>query len=689
MSTVTSSLIGRIVDDRYRVERLLARGGMASVFAATDLRLDRSVALKVMRPDLAADDAFVRRFRREARSAAGLSHPHVVGVFDQGEDDGLVFLAMELIEGRTLRDLIAQEAPLSVREAVALIDPVLAALQAAHDARVVHRDIKPENVLLGPGGVVKVADFGLARAIGVGNATSRSNDHTWGTAAYLAPEQVEHGQADARSDVYAAALVLYELLTGSKAFPGESPLQVAYQHVHGQLPRAADLVPSVPAEVDALIQRAGATDPAERPADAGQLRSALQEAISQLSEEELGPVPHGAARPGVPGTAEDDDPLGDWSDWGDAGDAAAHIPDAAPEHTAPIRPDATQRVPISAPPALGHYARTTGNRPVRPKRDRTDPIPIGRGSGAPRGVGPGPRRRRRTLPWVLGVLLAVISVGGAGAAWYYTVGPGVHSEVPAVTGRSAEQARSAIEALSLRVVLVQEYSETIGADQVIGQEPGAGTSLRHGAEVRVTVSQGPERYEVPAVLGRTEADARRLIEDANLGWANPATSHDPEVPVGQVISVTPEVGSPQPPESTIRVTISLGPEPIDVPSVIGVAEADARATLEQADLGVDVLPDAIYHADVPAGHVAIQSPADGTLLPSETVTLTLSAGPEPVEVPSVFGWSYTRAVEELEELGFVVDREDVAGGLLGLVRDQSVEAGSMLTPGSVIVLSVV
>ncbi|MBA2695141.1 MAG: serine/threonine protein kinase, partial [Actinobacteria bacterium] len=218
--------IDRVIDGRYRVEVHLAEGGMASVYRATDLRLDRPVALKVMRPDLARDADFVSRFRREAQAAARLSHPHVVSVFDQGEDDDVVFLAMELVEGDTLRDVVATQAPLSVRRATEIVDEILQALSAAHRAGIAHRDIKPENVLMSATGTVKVADFGLARAITAGSM-SRTSDLLWGTAAYLSPEQVEHGRSDERTDVYAVGLLLYELLTGVKAFPGQSPIQVA------------------------------------------------------------------------------------------------------------------------------------------------------------------------------------------------------------------------------------------------------------------------------------------------------------------------------------------------------------------------------------------------------------------------------------------------------------------------------
>lgn len=708
MSATSTELLGRIVDRRYRIERVVARGGMATVYAAADLRLHRTVALKVMRPDLARDTAFIDRFRREARAAARLSHPNVVGVFDQGEDgDDIVFLAMELVPGRTLREVIAEEAPLSVREAVALLDPVLAALAAAHESGLVHRDVKPENVLVGAAGTIKVADFGLARAVGSGHSTVISNDHTWGTAAYLSPEQVEHDSADARSDVYSAALLLYELLTGAKAFPGDSPIQVAYQHVHGQVPRAADLVPSVPAEMDALIQWAAATDRGTRPADAGEMRTALLAAVSQLSEEELsGRAPRDPAGDADATALLDRDGTrterGAPQSPGSVGPRRDSTPDdqeALTEATRPIRPERTRMVPRTTTHP-GQYARTTGNRSAKAAKDtsgatRDSRRRSGRGPGAVDRTDPIPtavgrrRRRRRVAGWVLGVLLALISVTGATAAWYFTVGPGVHSTTPDLLDLPSAQARAELEALQLRPALLEDYSETVTADRVVSQDPAPGTDLRHGSDVVVVISLGPERYEVPALVNRTEQDARLLVEDANLEWGDPQTDYSEAIPEGQVISVEPEVGSPQPPGTEVVATLSSGPRPIDVPSVVGDTEEQARQTITGAGLTMVVAPDRVNHASIPAGSVVSQDPADGTLTAGGQITVTISDGPELVEVPNVFASRYDTAAEELEELGLVVEREDISGGVLGVVRSQSIGSGELVPVGTVIVLSVV
>ncbi|QGN59410.1 protein kinase [Nostocoides sp. HKS02] len=294
---MTESLLGRVFDGRYRVQSHIADGGMASVYLALDTRLDRDVALKILRRDLAQDDAFVSRFRREARSAARLSHPNVVSVFDQGEDEGHMFLAMEYVPGQTLREVMRAEGPLTPRAALDIMGPVLQALSAAHRAGIIHRDVKPENIILREDdGTVKVADFGLARAVTT-QTTASQTGVLLGTVAYLSPEQVERGIADARSDVYAAGLILFEMLTGSKAFTGETPIHIAYQHVHGSVPAPSSRVTSVPTELDALVALATARDPDHRPTDAGDFLAEVRRSRAMLTATELDRRPEGPATP--------------------------------------------------------------------------------------------------------------------------------------------------------------------------------------------------------------------------------------------------------------------------------------------------------------------------------------------------------------------------------------------------------
>jgi eukaryotic-like serine/threonine-protein kinase len=650
VSTATPPAIDRVVDGRYRVDAHLAEGGMASVYRAHDLRLDRPVALKVMRPDLARDADFVTRFRREARASARLSHPHVVSVFDQGEDDDIVFLAMELVEGRTLREVIAAEAPLTTRRATEIVDQVLQALSAAHRAGIVHRDIKPENVLVSSHGPAKVADFGLARAVTAGT-TSRTTDLLWGTAAYLSPEQVEHGRSDERTDVYAVGLLLFELLTGVKAFAGESPVQVAFQHVHGEVARASDLVSTVPAEMDALVRHATATSPQQRPADAGELRRELHRAVSQLSDAELDATPRTAPQ-----------------------ERTERI-DLRADATRPVH-HATAVVPVQTPRREGTYARTTGNRaPAAPA-----PPPAGRDARAG-----GPRRRLGAL---LTVLLLLIGVGGAATAWYFSAGPGIHSPVPTLVGLSQGQAVQALQSEDLGAEVVQDYSETVPADTVLAASEEPGTSVRHGTVVTLTVSQGPERYAVPAVVGGTLEQAQAALEEANLALGETTERFDEAVPAGQVMSAEPAAGEPLPPGTSVDLVVSAGREPVEVPQVRGATEDEARATLEDAGFVVQVEAERVTDDEVPEGSVSAQTPSEGTAFRGDTVTLTISEGPELVTVPRLIGMSWPEAESLLGDLGLEVVREEIAGGFFDTVRFQSIDEDEEVPVGTEIVLTV-
>ncbi|HEY9368266.1 protein kinase domain-containing protein, partial [Streptomyces sp.] len=296
-TTLQDPLVGQLLDGRYRVDGRIAVGGMATVYRAVDTRLDRVLALKVMHPELATDASFVERFIREAKSVARLSHPNVVGVFDQGADGAYVYLAMEYVAGCTLRDVLRERGALQPRAALDVLEPVLAALGAAHRAGFVHRDMKPENVLIGDDGRVKVADFGLVRAIGSATNTTGT---VLGTVSYLAPEQIEHGTADTRADVYACGVVLYEMLTGGKPHTGDTPAQVLYRHLNTDVPAPSAAVPGLALDMDELVASATARNPEVRPHDAVALLAQTREARAALTDEQLDLVPPGARTEGVP-----------------------------------------------------------------------------------------------------------------------------------------------------------------------------------------------------------------------------------------------------------------------------------------------------------------------------------------------------------------------------------------------------
>ncbi|GGK69446.1 Stk1 family PASTA domain-containing Ser/Thr kinase [Ornithinimicrobium pekingense] len=674
MSAPTNPVIDRVVDGRYQVEAELARGGMATVYRARDLRLDRPVALKVMREDLARDDTFVRRFVHEARVAARLQHPHIVSVYDQGEDDGVVFLAMELVEGSTLRDVISRRAPLSARDALTLLVPVVEALATAHAAGLVHRDVKPENVLLSRrGGAVKVTDFGLARLEGNPHVTT---EMLWGTAAYLAPEQVETGSSDARTDVYAAALLFFELLAARKAFPGDDPLRVAYEHVHGGVPHVRELVPTVPPAVEDLILRAAATEPADRPADAAELLDELRHLERSLTAAELDSVPQVRDHPDhtVPVYVDGAHPDRTQVVRHDRGrpprghGTGRSRPGPSATRQIPVRRDGIPAASTARPSGDARFARTSGNRTPAPRPRRRS------GSGA---------------AWVLSLLLVLLAAAGGYGFWYLTQGPAVHSAMPTVVGLTEQQARTALDAEELDPVVVLAYSEEVPTNVVVSADAEPGTELRHGTDVELVVSRGPERYAVPTLRGATAEEARSALEEVNLALGATTQEYDETVPAGQVLSSSPAAGEQLPPGTSVSVVLSRGQAPVDVPDVTGRTQQEASALLTSAGLTVQVAPEQVFDDEVPAGSVVTQSPGPSSVARGTPVTLTVSKGPETVAVPDVVGRQFRSAEEELVGLGLTVKREDIAGGFFETVREQSVEAGTQVPRGTEVVLRVV
>jgi beta-lactam-binding protein with PASTA domain/tRNA A-37 threonylcarbamoyl transferase component Bud32 len=613
------SLIDRVLDGRYRVLWHLADGGMATVYVALDQRLDREVALKVMRADLAKDESFVSRFRREARSAAKLSHPNVVAVYDQGEDDGEVFLAMELVNGLTLRQVMQAEGPLTPRAALDIIDPVLQALGAAHSAGLIHRDVKPENVILRDDGAVKVADFGLARAIATGTLATQTGV-LLGTVAYLSPEQVERGIADARSDVYAAGLLLFEMLTGSKAFIGDSPIHVAYQHVHSDVPVPSSRVRTVPAGLDRLVARASARDPDNRPRDANELLAEVRRSRQALSSTDLDLRPGGASG------------------------AAANLTIALPR---------TEVVPAVEAP--------TG------ARSRTPLLAAG-----------------RLRSWAV-ALLALILVAGAAAWWFFAAAT---TAVPRVAGSTTIVAERALTQAHLDALVVSSFDETVKPGVVIATDPPAERDVHRGTTVTLTVSKGPERYRVPKVVGRTQAEAEQRLTDARLTLGKVGQAFSETVPQGQVISTSPAEGTSVKRATSVALVTSKGRQPIQLQSWAGKPADQAVKALTGAKLKVDATRQD-FSDTVPNGSVISQSPATGTLFQGDQVTLVVSKGPQTVAVPEVIGKQEEEATSILKGLGFQVKIERAFGGFFGTVRLQSIDPGTKAPKGATITLTVV
>ncbi|UUU34534.1 Stk1 family PASTA domain-containing Ser/Thr kinase [Streptomyces sp. CA-210063] len=636
-TTLQDPLVGRVLDGRYRVEARIAVGGMATVYRTVDTRLDRVLALKVMHPTLAADRTFVERFIREAKSVARLSHPNVVGVYDQGTDGSYVYLAMEYVAGCTLRDVLRERGALQPRAALDILEPVLAALGAAHRAGFVHRDMKPENVLIGDDGRVKVADFGLVRAVDTVTSTTGA---VLGTVSYLAPEQLEHGTTDTRVDVYACGVMLYEMLTGGKPHSGDSPAQVLYHALHDDVPPPSAAVPGLPYALDVLVASATARNPELRPYDAVALLAQTLEARAGLSGEQLDAVPPQATAGG----------------HDNAEDRTSVIPRSL---------SVSRSAPVDADQQLNRTSRFE-SPPPPPRRTRNAPAP-----------------RRGLLAIVVAVLL-VLGVGGG--VWY--INSGQFTEVPAVLRQSQADAEKRLAAAGLDVDVQRAFSDTVKRGKVISTDPAPGERIRDNDIVTVTISKGPETVKVPDLKGYRLDLAKTRLKDDGLEPGVVTREFSDEVIRGQVISTEPGSGIEVSSGSAVRLVVSRG-APVEMPELSGASVEDATAELEEAGLKVKIASKQV-NSEFEKGLVAEQSPVAGKQVGTgDTVTLTISKGPVMVEVPDVVGDSVDEATQKLKAAGFEVEEDR---GLLGLfgdeVKGQSVDGGDTAAKGSTITIEI-
>jgi serine/threonine-protein kinase len=621
---------------------------MATVYEATDLRLDRTVAVKVMHEGLADDEEFVRRFQREARSAARLAHHNVVAVFDTGEDAGTLFLVMEYVPGLTLRDLIRKESPMSPGKALAVIDPVLAALSAAHDAGILHRDVKPENVLLADDGRVKVADFGLARAINAETTHTATGGVLIGTVSYLSPELVVDNRADARADVYAAGVIIYEMLTGRKPHQADSPIQVAYKHVHEDVPAPSATVPGIPPYVDALVARATARDAALRPADARVLLHQVRRVRQALDQ----------------GVVHDPDLVADLTPTGPiarrtpTGELPAQI--IEPQELVDLVYDQEHDAP-----------RGGGTEPALVRR--TPPPP------------PPPQRSRRGVVWL--VLVLLLAVVAALAGWYFGIAR--YTATPGVIDLSRTAAVSKLHQAGLGMKVERStYSETVRKGFVVSTDPAPGDRVRKEGTVGAVISLGPERHRVPDLRGRTLDDAQQGLQDARLSYGREVERYDDHVAKGAVITTDPPPGTSLRRDTAVDVVVSKGPRPIPVPDLTGKPSGAAVKRLDH--LGFKVTTSSVNSDTVPQGRVVSQTPRSGTGTKGEVVTLVVSKGPVTVQVPNVRGMGLRAATDRLEALGFKVKVQHASlfvGVMYVVGSDPS--GGTMARKGSTVVVSIV
>lgn len=651
----TDPLIGRLIDQRYRVTRRLARGGMATVYVAQDERLERPVALKVMHPHLAESDDFVERFHREARAAARIVHPGVVSVFDQGVVSGQGFLVMELIDGTNLRALLNAQGAFTIPQALRYTTDILEALRAAHRMGVIHRDIKPENILVPTDGPAKVADFGLARAVSEGSTSATGN--MLGTVAYIAPEIVLTTEANARSDLYSVGIMLYEMLTGAVPWADESPLQIASHHVSEDVPSPSATLPWIPREIDDLVAALTARNPANRCADASDALDLVARAAASI------PFDIANRRAEV---AREDSRSGS---------------EATALNTEVMPTQLTQAMPVPAATAV-----TTAT--ALPTATAVTTVHTSTPTETPSaGELPAKMSTRAILLAVIAFLLIVAASFG-GSWWWTEYGPGSYLTMPTTTGRDLADVQADLGAIGLASSVEEEFSDDVQSGIVTHSDPDGGSSVHKSTNVQLYVSKGIDMKDVPNVVGKGQDEASRTLADAGLALGAVTDAYSEEVPPGQVISQSVAAGTSLAHDSTVDVVLSKGREPRTVPTLTGKGASAAKSSIEA--LGLVASPTEAYSDTVPEGQVISQQTREGsTVYRGDSVSYTVSKGPEMVTVPDVVGLQRQEAHDKLEGAGFTVQEDLILGGFFNTVRSSDPAGGSKVKKGSTVTISIV
>ncbi len=644
-------LVGRLLDGRYAVTARIAHGGMATVYQATDTRLDREVALKVMHAELARDEEFVRRFIGEARSVARLSHQNVVAVFDQGADGPFLYLAMEYVPGRTLKEVLRDRGRFSPAAALEIMTGVLDGLAAAHASGIVHRDIKPENVLLTADGRIKVADFGLARAQSAAGHTRTGL--LIGTPSYVPPEQVTGGRTGPGGDVYSAGVMLFELLTGRLPFTGDTPLSVAYQHVNTDIPAPSTLVSGIPAAVDQLVLAATSRDPARRPADAGGFLRAVRRVRGGLASSS---GLTGVLGAGVQGLAE--------APWLDLDTPAATngwwarnaTPPPASMHDTGLSSTGLSRTSQAGPDPLGTGPSGMGqfrgggredSHTLVVDREDGDRYRGGRYRGGRYRGGREPFLSRWLFSPRLLIVVVIIALGvGLGlGGWWLTSGR--FTQVPSVSGDSVTQATAVLTADSFTVKQgARVHSDTVPSGSVTSTSPAGRVSK--GSTITILVSDGPFTSVVPEVQNETLTAAQAALQRVHLVSTTEKVGSN--APVGTVIGTNPPAGTTWPQTKTVTILVAGSPP---LPNFVGMTYQTAQQWASQHDVNLQQQPDT--NSQQPQGTITGQQPAAGvTFQPGQTVVVNVSNGPAIVAVPNPDGLSVQQATQELQAAGFQV-----------------------------------
>ena len=630
-----SDLTGEFIDGRYQLLRQVANGGMASIYEAIDTRLDRKVAVKIMHPHLAQDEAFVSRFIKEAKAAAALSHPNIVAVQDQGWNQSgvpAVFLVMELIEGHTLREYLNERGRFEVKDAINYLTPILSALAAAHVLGIVHRDIKPENILISKEGRIKIADFGLARGEIIGSTMTAESSVILGSVSYLSPEQVQRGIADSRSDVYAAGIIAYEMLTGEKPFSADSPIQIAYMHVNEEIPRLRSKRKDIPQTLDDLIASSTAKNPDERPRTAGDFLTALQQIQIDL------------------------DPRKNQMDLG------LDLP------VEPIREKPRKKVKEVAPVELTAPVVETTKK-IRRKEEKKKRASIR-------------VRRNRKVALVLAIALGI---GG----WWTLVGPGSRVVVPSTIGGSFDEAVNVIAPLGLNaVVLENRFDEEIPKGKIIESIPAGGGKVDAGGTVKLVLSKGPERYAVPMTTGLTPDAAQTTLKKYPLIVGTVREVFNSEIPKGFVISTSPVSGTSVKRDTKIDLLVSKGIEQIALASYLG--KSGEQALNELTEAGFSVEAGYAFNETVPELAVISQSPAGGASAnKGGTVKILISKGPRYTVIPKTVITMEAKAAQQmLESLGLKVKVDSIGNNKKKVVKRVSPAVNTKVKRGSLVTITV-
>jgi len=629
-----SDLSGELIDGRYQLISQIAQGGMASIYSALDTRLDRKVAVKIMHPHLAQDEAFVNRFIREAKAAAALTHPNAVSVQDQGwNTNGVpaVFIVMEMVEGSTLREYLDESGKFGVAQTLQYLTAILGALAAAHKLGIIHRDIKPENILISNDGRIKIADFGLAHGALIGSTLTAESSVVLGSVSYLSPEQVQRGISDARSDVYSTGILAYELLVGEKPFSGDSPIQIAYMHVNNRVPRVSQSRSDIPKELDDLIYAATSSNPDERPRDAAVFLSGIQD-IARSIDPKRNQL-----------SLELDIPMQKISEK------------SSKMKKKKLKPEPVREITEE-----------------KPKREMT--------AGTKRRTSKRVRRNR--------IIAATLAVALGIGSWYALIGPGSRIVVPSVVGASIEEANAALAPLGLTSeVIERRFDEDIASGKILESDPSGGDKVDAGGRVNLVVSKGQERYVIPVLTGLTPSAALKVLTIQPLKSAGISEEFNTTIPKGLVISSNPPNGQKVKRDTPVSILVSKGIEEIALTTYVGQSADQAQNELTEA--GFNVESSFAYSETVAAGAVVSQTPAGVVSAPKgSTITLVVSKGSKFVFIPNVYSIETNKAMATLKDLGLKVKVRSIGKKTVKYVTNVSPKIGTKVLRGTVVTITV-